>query len=143
MKLKEATSYLFAVCLCAWYLLSVSGIDIHTDVHDDRSYVVPLFSGISCERIHPEDDCHCCHIHKHLHSCECELETEDCSDKICTTDITGFAVPQLHCPAAAATPARLALFSFQAGTPFRIGQPFRLFCGPPPDILREICILKA
>jgi len=129
--------------MCVWYLLSVSGIDIHTDTHDGRSYVVPLFSGISCERIHPEDDCHCCHIHHHLRSCECGLdEQEDCSDRICVVDISGFNVMQLHCPAAGVAEVAPALFPPIHDAPSHVGCRPVLSCGPPPDILLQICTLR-
>ncbi len=47
-----------ALLLVAWYLLAVTGIDIHDDSEHGRTYVVCSISGGDCEHIHPEAHCH-------------------------------------------------------------------------------------
>ena len=64
-----------AILLAVWYLCAIVGFDIHTDHLHGRVYVVPMFAGLSCEAIHPEEACHC-HV-----SGECD-EDEDCSNEM-------------------------------------------------------------
>ena len=74
-----------SVLLCLWYLLSTAGFDIHSDRHDHRTYVVSLITGISCEHIHPDDECSCCHHHLGGENCE----EEDCTNEVHILSITG------------------------------------------------------
>ena len=50
-------SALPAVLLSVWYLLAVSGIDIHRDAEHGKVFVVPGFVGCYCEFIHPDQHC--------------------------------------------------------------------------------------
>ena len=47
-----------AALLCVWYLLSVTGIDIHSDHEHGQTYVVSGLTGCDCEHIHPGHHCH-------------------------------------------------------------------------------------
>ena len=91
MKFKALISALLCALLGAWYLASSVGFDIHRDHHCDRTYVVSLLNGISCDEIHPEDAAHHCHHHDcceggdHDHDGDCE----DCSDELEILTITG------------------------------------------------------
>lgn len=67
--------------VCAAYLCSIVGFDVHTDGHDGRTYVVSLLQGISCERIHHDDVCSCCHNHND--------EDDDCTDDIKMLTVSG------------------------------------------------------
>jgi len=44
--------------LILWYLLAVSGLDVHADSEHGEVYVVSSLSGGNCERIHPHEHCH-------------------------------------------------------------------------------------
>lgn len=46
------------ILLIAWYLLAVTGINIHRDAEHGRTYVVPSLIGCDCELIHPAHHCH-------------------------------------------------------------------------------------
>lgn len=79
------------------YLVAVFGFDIHQCGDTDRVFIEPLFSGISCEDIHPGVECHHhCHCHHHHHdggACHEEGESclpeEDCHDSVECISITG------------------------------------------------------
>ena len=58
--------------LAVWYLLAMTGIDIHRDAEHGRTYVVPGLIGGDCELIHPG---HHCHDETHEEGC---LDGEDC-----------------------------------------------------------------
>lgn len=58
--------------LAVWYLLAVTGIDIHRDIEHGHSYIVPSLIGGNCELIHPD---HHCHDEAHEEGC---LDGEDC-----------------------------------------------------------------
>lgn len=65
------------------YMAGVLGFDVHSSADTHRSYVIPLFNGISCERIHPEA---LCHHHGHA---ECEDDEDCCHDTIELLEVTG------------------------------------------------------
>ena len=62
MKSKESianvVSAVTSVLLALWYLLGVTGLDVHSDREHGRTYVVCSISGGDCEHIHPEAHCH-------------------------------------------------------------------------------------
>ena len=66
-----------AVLLAVWYLLAVSGLDVHHDNEHGRTYVVCSLSGCDCEHIHPEAQCH---DHDDGSDGECLADEECCSD---------------------------------------------------------------
>ena len=75
-----------ALLLVLWYCFSVIGFGVHTCNASGKSFIATFVGGLSCEDIHPENDC-CCHHHaseKQEPAC-CgtsaqlpEYSTEDC-----------------------------------------------------------------
>ena len=51
-------SVMAAVLLALWYLLAVTGIDVHKDIEHGRTYVICGLTPLDCEHIHPESHCH-------------------------------------------------------------------------------------
>ena len=117
--------------LCLWYLASVVGFDIHVDHHDDRSYLVSLLGSLSCEDIHPEDECGCCGHH-----------CEDCEDIVELLSVTGTnACGQLTVTAPALVPVMVI------ETPYMLkgGLEHTLLSvckGPPRSLLSDNCVLR-
>ncbi len=70
------------LCIC-WYLVCVTGFDIHYCGDNGCVYVEPLFAGISCESIHPDIPCH-----HPGHGC-CDGDEECCHDVIALLDVPG------------------------------------------------------
>ena len=54
----ESRCLLPALLLAVWYLLSVTGLDVHSDHEHGRTYVVCGLTGCDCEHIHPHTHCH-------------------------------------------------------------------------------------
>ena len=73
----DAVNVLSAVLLVVWYVLSVSGLDVHDDREHGHTYVVCSASGCDCEHIHPEAHCH---DHAADADGECLADEECCSD---------------------------------------------------------------
>lgn len=91
MKSKTIINAFLSTVICILYLCATVGFDVHHNNHDHHYYVVSLLAGISCENIHPEDECECCHC---MHSHENEEENHDCTDEIHQITITG---TDFHC----------------------------------------------
>lgn len=54
--------------LAMWYLLSITGFDVHSCSSTGNTFVSPVLTGTTCEDIHPDHDCTC---HSISHSCSC------------------------------------------------------------------------
>lgn len=124
-----AASVFSAGLLAVWYLLAVSGVDVHRDMEHGRTYVVCCLSGYDCERIHPECQCH---DHDGPEG-ECMDGEDCCSDDFWTvlslTDGTAPAQPDLPAP----------VVSLQAVLPFEADRTSSASIrvsrthSPPPD----------
>lgn len=125
----QAVSCIF---LCCWYLVSIVGLDIHTDHHDNRTYVVSLLSGISCENIHPEDHCAC-------QDCTHDNDCEDESDFLTVTGTAGSLQPVNFVPAATVCPAPVPDIQRLPEAPVPAGCPFK---SPPRVLLNSLCVLR-
>jgi len=71
--------------LTVWYILAVTGIDVHTDSEHGQVYVAPSFLSLDCEHLHPHDHCHdldcnCEENHMHCVHPGCEEDEECCHD---------------------------------------------------------------
>lgn len=143
--------------MCLVYLAGVVGFDIHTDHHEGRTYVVSLLSDTSCEKIHPDDICHCCEHHHHhdAHSdvngptCEGEgfcAEEDDCQDTADFLDITGdgFDAQHTHFEPAAG----FAFYMVSPACDIIPGIPYASQLlrpgsfSPPRVLLSRICVLR-
>lgn len=89
--MKNILTQMTALLLVLWYSLSIIGFDVHTCHSSGRSFVRVIVENMSCEDIHPEDDC--C---SHEHACPCcrhekDSEEEDgcCSDVYKVLSLTG------------------------------------------------------
>jgi len=75
-----------ALVFLLFYMMAVSGFDVHRCSDDGHVYVEPLFLGISCHDIHPDSSCcHCSH-------CESDAQEEHhgCEeDETCCSDVIG------------------------------------------------------
>lgn len=119
--------------LCLWYLASVVGFDVHVDHHDDKAYLVSLLGSLSCEDIHPEDDCSCCHHDG------CDGDCEDITELLTVTGTGGdnhFEVP-----------APVMLSTMTVSTPLvqmaEQYSPLPDSCkGPPRPDLLKLCVLR-
>lgn len=98
MKCNRVIAAVMSVVVCAFYLLSVMGVDIHIDHHNDKCYVVPLVMGTDCRSIHEDDECCCCHHHERgldtesmsgAHDSFHEGECRDCENILEVMEITG------------------------------------------------------
>lgn len=137
--------------LCLVYLAGIAGFDIHVDHHEGRTYVVSLLSDTSCEKIHPEDVCHCCHHHHpETASAECAdegvcAEDDDCQDFADYLGLTGDGSDAQHhvfipVSGAAFNPAAILSGNSRPGV-----SPSRLqlkFIPPPREHLSRICVLR-
>ena len=88
---------IFSALVALWYVLCVSGFDVHTCRHTGDSVVRLLAEGIECSDVHPDDHCHSCH-----HSCHYGYEDEGCNseevesdDTCCYNEISVLAIPGL------------------------------------------------
>ncbi|MGN1212222.1 MAG: hypothetical protein ACI4TM_11090 [Candidatus Cryptobacteroides sp.] len=63
---------LFSAMVALWYVLCVSGFDVHTCRHTGDSVVRLLAEGIECSDVHPDEHCHSC-----THSCSHDCGKED------------------------------------------------------------------
>ncbi|MGM9747941.1 MAG: hypothetical protein ACI3ZN_04010 [Candidatus Cryptobacteroides sp.] len=86
---------LFSALVALWYVLCVSGFDVHTCRHTGDSVVRLLAEGIECSDVHPDDHCHSCH-----HTCHSGCETEECTSEelesdnsCCFNEISVLVVP--------------------------------------------------
>ena len=135
-------SALPAALLAVWYLLAVTGLDVHADSEHGRTYVVSSVSGGDCEHIHPEYHCH----DGEASEGECLAGEECCSDVfsavLSLTDRedsadSDFVVPFVEIPCfwgmAALVPGRTALSVLHG-------------VSPPPDpgrYLSKLSVLRA
>lgn len=126
--------------LAVWYLLSVTGIDVHRDAEHGETYVVWGLNGCDCERIHPE---HLCHDHGPAEGA-C-LDGEDCcSDSFEAVLSVGSGPDAPVVPAAALTgtalpPAAMACPAVPVPCVALRGH------APPPGggvLLSHICVLR-
>lgn len=125
----QAVSCIF---LCCWYLVSIVGLDIHTDHHDNRTYVVSLLSGISCENIHPEDEC----------GCE-DCDHDDCEDESDCLAITGSGNSlQQSVPVPAVMICEAIIPESSVSAPVVSAPLERPFRSPPRVVLNSLCVLR-
>lgn len=136
MKKGSIIEMLACTLLCAWYLMSIVGFDVHTDHHDARTYVVSLLSNLSCEHIHPEDEC-CCELDD-----EAEYPHDDCDDETDVLVITGtngvvhhFDLSPVSFVSEILNPALAAptVVCANASSTFRL---------PPRLLLNSLCVLR-
>ena len=123
---------LCCLLLCSCYLMAVVGFDVHTDHHDDRTYVVSLLSNISCEKIHPEDDCACG-----------DCDHDDCEDESDYLTVTGsgdFLQQSVPVPAVMACEVIVPESAISAPAfSAPLARPFR---SPPRVVLNSLCVLR-
>lgn len=131
------------LCIC-WYLVSVTGFDIHFCGDDGCVYLEPLFAGISCETIHPATPCRhsdrdCCDDHK----C-CDDDEECCHDLIALLD-----VPGVGSGGSVDVPAPMVdavLIPEIATVPVRLAGAMEIHAChlhyPPPPALSRLCVLR-
>ena len=56
--IKEMLFRTTAAVVCLWYLLCITGFDVHTCKISDKSFVVPAIEdNFSCRAIHPDQSC--------------------------------------------------------------------------------------
>lgn len=87
---------LLSAMVALWYVLCVSGFDVHTCRHTGDSVVRLLAEGIECSDVHPQDHSHSC-----THSCHKDCAEEDgCTGEVfedegscCFNEISVLAVP--------------------------------------------------
>lgn len=135
MRNSKGIRTIFSILLCLCYLCSVVGFDIHTDHHDNHSYVVSLLSNLSCECIHPEDECectdedHCCNHN----DCEDEADflTITGTDNGFSFDFTAPLVGDVFLCTPAVVSLHNCLFAFAAAS-----------SSPPREMLRSLCVLR-
>jgi len=126
-----------AALLALWYMISVVGFDVHHDNHDHHFYVVSLIGGISCENVHPEDECSCCH-----HNHENAGHHDDCTDEIHMISLTGtnghmdFDFTPLCCELFQSVQSQMEKPGIFYGE-YALAVSF-----PPQDILTSLCILR-
>lgn len=130
-----------AALLCVWYLLSVVGLDVHSDNEHGRTYVVSGLTGGNCEAIHPEHHCHDC---DHADG-ECLEGEECCSDSFEAVLSVGGAPDAPVIPAASLTALALPPTAADLPAPLSFCAPHRLHAPPPGggDLLLRICVLRA
>ena len=56
-EMKKIFMKYFAAVLALWYLLGVMGFTVHSCQTTGETFVISLLSGVSCEDVHPGDDC--------------------------------------------------------------------------------------
>lgn len=123
---------LCCILLCGWYLMSVVGFDIHTDHHDDCTYVVSLLSNLSCENIHPEDEC----------GCE-DCDHDDCEDESDYLVITGSGNSlQQSVPVPAVMICEAIIPESFVSAPVVSAPLERAFKSPPRVLLNSLCVLR-
>jgi len=136
--MRKAINISASLLLCLWYIMAIAGLDIHSDRHDSRTYVVSLLEGISCEVIHPEDECVCCHSHE----TEEGISTFDCTNDIHLLSLAGFEHHGF---------SSIQLFQIE-GTEYSSVIPEPLCCAhfiersvfhsPPRSELNKLCVLR-
>ena len=141
MKQGNVIKAISCTLMCICWLMAIVGFDIHTDHHDNRTYVVSLLSNISCESIHPDDECEC------EHHCDCEGEGyccshEDCDDTADFLEITG--TDSQYNPVAFAAAVCFSAFKIPAepataAEAAPVAGPFR---APPRVLLNSLCVLR-
>ena len=137
MRISSHIHRLLAAAVAIVYLAGVFGFDVHRSEDTHRTYVIPLFAGISCDHIHPESPCH------HHGNEECQDHEDCCHDTVEMLDITG-SVPDdaVTVPASAAmlpvmpasVPASVIRERTVSGTAFH---------SPPSPGLSKMCVLRA
>lgn len=137
MKKGHVIQALCCILLCGWYLMSVVGFDIHTDHHDDCTYVVSLLSDLSCEKIHPEDECACGHCgHDGCDDCD---DCEDESDCLKITGTAGSSHLSLCALAVAVCEVNVPEHIVAPAVSAPVERPFR---SPPRVLLNSLCVLR-
>lgn len=136
MRKSSLIQSLLAVVITIAYMVGIFGSDIHRSEDSHRTYVIPLFAGISCERIHPDAPCH------HHGEEECDEHEDCCHDTVETLDITG----NMPCDVVSVPVcfAQLPSFPTPVETVFSQEHSFvrpAFFYPPPPD-LSMMCVLR-
>lgn len=143
MRVRTAiTDVVATVLLTMWYLLAVSGLDIHQDREHGQTYVVCSVAGSDCERIHPE-----CQCHDHAPAGGACMEGEDCcSDDfravLSLSDGNGAGQPDLSAPVLEVP----CLLSPEASVPAPAFRGLLAAHSPPPvspHPLSLLCVLRA
>lgn len=125
-----------AAVIAIAYMVGVFGFDIHRSEDSHRTYIIPLWGGISCERIHPDAPCH------HHGDEECGGHEDCCHDSVNILDLTGTALSDaVTVPLCSAqlqvSPTPVAgAFSQE----FSYARP--AFHSPPPPDLSMMCVLR-
>jgi len=135
--MKRRVAQIFSALLTAVYLLAEVGFDVHCDNQRNRTYLVPLFSGISCEEIHPEHPCH----HHHHEGCEAH---EDCCTN--TIEYLQASVEQSECISLPDCPSLELCTDYPQSAAYPAGyavsEGFKPSPSPPRLQLRRLCILR-
>ncbi len=136
----KKVSFIQALCcilLCGWYLMSAVGFDIHTDHHDNCTYVVSLLSDLSCEKIHPEDECACGNCgHDDCEDCD---DCDDKSDFLTITGTAGSSHLSLSVPALTVCEVIVPECIVAPAVSAPAQRPFR---SPPRALLKSLCVLR-
>ena len=142
MHRSEPRCLLPALLLAVWYLLSVTGLDVHRDYEHGRTYVVSGITGCDCEHIHPHTHCH-----DTAYEGTCIEDEECCSDDfeavLSLSDGGGHLRAELPLPVSP-LPALLCPHTLPVTALF--APVFRT--GPPPPLPRSgrlslFCTLRA
>lgn len=127
---------ILASVVAFFYLVGVFGFDIHSSTEAQRTFIVPLFAGISCEHIHPDAPCHC-----DGGEGECEEHEDCCHDTVEVLDIPGLAcIPLASVPAFHFVSVLCEAPAFPAAAAQQ-GPRSSAFFPPPPD-LSQMCIMR-
>lgn len=126
---------IFAVLMLFCYFFAVAGVDVHHCDDNGKSYLaLPVF-GMSCENVHPHDEC----------TEECHGDDDDCcSDTIFRISISGDDVKTIslaplfsQVPAAVTTPV-IEITEPVASSIFATDS----VSAPPGTILKKYCVFR-
>ena len=130
-----------SLLLCLWYIMATAGIDVHSDRHDSKTYVVSLLGGTSCESIHPEDECECCHTHQNGDG-EDGINDFDCSNEIHILSFTGEEYHLSLVFPIAQTPACASAEEFVLPLSCTRIVNATAFNPPPRSVLNRLCVFR-
>ena len=142
MHRSESRCLLPALLLAVWYMLSVTGLDVHRDHEHGRTYVVSGITGCDCEHIHPHTHCH-----DTAHEGACMEDEECCSDDFEAVLSLSDGDERLQVgQTLPATPLPAFVYPLDIAVPARLAPVFRT--GPPPPLppgglLSLFCTLRA
>lgn len=157
--LKERFIKYFAFILVLWYIVSVTGLDVHTCSHSGKVYVVPLAESTKCSDIHPSDSCseHACGsmCQEDELSSDCRTESSVsqipcCENETHNLQITGISSDSRHfiwkgkCVFCTAVLPQIIMTAFSAPAAERGTVPWReRGCLPDAsEILTEYCVWR-